>query len=56
MAWGYGMKTQPKNQWAQENRWNQVVTNIDEDEYILVKGVDFKKQNLFFLDWWKFGE
>lgn len=37
------MKTQPKNQWAQENRWNQVVTNIDEDEYILVKGVDFKK-------------
>ena len=43
MAWGYGLKTQPKNQWAQENRWNQVVMNIDEDEYILVKGVDFKK-------------
>ena len=43
MAWGYGLKTQPKNEWAQKDRWNQVVTNIDEAEYILVKGVDFKK-------------
>ena len=43
MAWGYGLKTQPKNEWAQKDRWNQVVTNVDEDEYILVKGVDFKK-------------
>ncbi len=43
MAWGYGLKTQPKNQWAQKNRWNQVVTNVDEGKYILVKGVDFRK-------------
>ena len=43
MAWGYGLKTQPKNEWAQKDRWNQVVTNIDEGKYILVKGVDFKK-------------
>ena len=43
MAWGYGLKTQPKNEWAQKDRWNQVVTNVDEGKYILVKGVDFKK-------------
>ena len=43
MAWGYGLKTQPKNEWAQKNKWNQIVTDIDENEYILVKGVDFKK-------------
>ena len=43
MAWGYGLKTQPKNEWAQKEKWNQVVTNVDEGKYILVKGVDFKK-------------
>ena len=43
MAWGYGLKTQPKNEWAQKDRWNQMVTNVDEGKYILVKGVDFKK-------------
>ena len=43
MAWGFGLKTQPKDQWTRNNKWNQVVSDIDEDEYILVKGVDFKK-------------
>lgn len=42
MAWGYGLKTTPKNQWVKTER-NQLVTNIDEDEYIMVKGVDFGK-------------
>ncbi len=42
MAWGYGLKTMPKNQWVKTDR-NQLVTNIDEDEYIMVKGVDFGK-------------
>ena len=32
-----------QNEWAQKDRWNQVVTNVDEGKYILVKGVDFKK-------------
>ena len=27
------------NQWAQKDRWNQVVTNVDEAEYILVMGI-----------------
>lgn len=40
MAWGYGLKTMPKNIWAKD-RWNQVVTNIDDGEYIMLKGVDF---------------
>lgn len=40
MAWGYGLKTVPKNQWGPEP-WNQLVTDIDDGEYILVKGVDF---------------
>jgi hypothetical protein len=40
MAWGYGLKTEPRNPWGEE-RWNQVVTNVDNGEYILVKGVDF---------------
>ena len=42
MAWGFGLKTTPKNPWARD-RWNQLVTNIDEGEYIMLKGVDFKK-------------
>lgn len=42
MAWGYGLKTIPKNPWGPE-RWNQLVTNIDDGEYIMVKGVDFGK-------------
>lgn len=40
MAWGYGLKTTPKNEWARD-RWNQLVTGVDDGEYILVKGVDF---------------
>ena len=40
MAWGYGLKTIPKNQWG-ENRWDQLVTNIDDGEYIKLRGVDF---------------
>lgn len=42
MAWGYGLKTRQKNPWGSE-KWNQLVTNIDDGEYILVKGVDFGK-------------
>lgn len=50
MAWGYGLKTTPKRQWSRDH-WhkmdsdhtNQLVTNIDDGEYILIKGVDFKK-------------
>lgn len=41
MAWGYGLQTTPKNTWARD-RWNQLVTNIDNNEYIKIKGVDFK--------------
>ncbi|MBR5300179.1 MAG: family 43 glycosylhydrolase [Bacteroidales bacterium] len=40
MAWGYGLKTIPKNQWG-ENRWDQLVTNVDDGEYIKLRGVDF---------------
>lgn len=40
MAWGYGLKTMPKNIWARD-RWNQFVTDIDDGEYIMVRGVDF---------------
>ena len=43
MAWGYGLKTQPKDEWAKQNRWNQVVTQIDAGNYIQLKGVDFKR-------------
>lgn len=42
MAWGYGLKTKPKNPWGPE-KWNQLVDGIDDGEYILVKGVDFGK-------------
>ncbi len=42
MAWGYGLKTTPKNSWASD-RYNQLVTGIDDGEYLLVKGVDFRK-------------
>lgn len=42
MAWGYGLKTTQKNPWARDH-WNQLVTDIDEGEYLMVKGVDFKK-------------
>ena len=41
MAWGFGLKTTPKNLWSPE-RWNQLVTDIDDGEYLKVKGVDFK--------------
>lgn len=40
MAWGYGLKTVTKNPWARDH-WNQLVTDIDDGEYIMVKGVDF---------------
>lgn len=42
MAWGYGLKTTPKNLWARD-RWNQLVTGIDDGEYLKIKGVDFKQ-------------
>jgi hypothetical protein len=42
MAWGRGLQTERLNPWGGE-RWNQRVTGIDEDEFILIKGVDFKK-------------
>ena len=42
MAWGFGLKTTPKNIWSHE-RWNQLVTSIDDGEYLMVKGVDFGK-------------
>ena len=40
MAWGYGLKTIPKNQWGKD-RWDQLVTNVDDGEYIKLRGVDF---------------
>ena len=41
MAWGYGLKTTRENP---SGPWNPTlfVTNIDEGEYILLKGVDFE--------------
>lgn len=41
MNWGYGLKTTPRNPWAQHDRWNQLVCNIDDGEYIKLRGVDF---------------
>lgn len=40
MAWGYGLKTTRENP---SGPWNPTlfVTDIDDGEYILVKGVDF---------------
>ena len=42
MAWGYGLKTTRENP---SGPWNPTlfVTDIDEGEYLLVKGVDFAK-------------
>ena len=42
MAWGYGLKTTRENP---SGPWNPTlfVTDIDDGEYILVKGVDFGK-------------
>ncbi|MBE6382615.1 MAG: alpha/beta fold hydrolase [Lentisphaerae bacterium] len=42
MAWGYGLKTKPSPETSKE-RWNQIVTDADDGEHILVRGVDFKK-------------
>lgn len=42
MAWGEGLETISRNPWAPD-KWNQLVTNIDDGEYILVRGVDFGK-------------
>lgn len=41
MAWGYGLKTTRENPTAPDNP-TLFVTDIDEGEYLLVKGVDFK--------------
>lgn len=35
MSWGYGLKTIQKNPWAADH-WNQLVTDIDDGEYIKV--------------------
>lgn len=40
MAWGYGLKTIPRNPWGAEP-WNQIVTGIDDGEHLLLRGVDF---------------
>ena len=40
MSWGYGLKTTQKNPWAADH-WNQLVTDINDGEYIKVSGVDF---------------
>ncbi len=40
MSWGYGMRTTPRNPWGPQ-KWNQLVTAIDDGEYIKVSGVDF---------------
>lgn len=40
IAWGFGLKTTPYTT-RQSHKTNQVVTNIDENEFLLVKGVDF---------------
>ena len=42
MAWGYGLKTEPK-QMNGSPRQNQIVTHVDDGKYIQLKGVDFKK-------------
>lgn len=42
IAWGYGLKTQPRRT-PDTHATNQIVTHIDENEFILVKGVDFGK-------------
>ena len=42
IAWGYGLKTTPRRGWGLHPT-NQIVTHIDENEFILVKGVDFAK-------------
>lgn len=40
MAWGYGLKTAPRRSWDAPYS-NQIVTDIDDGEFILVRGVDF---------------
>ena len=40
MAWGLGLTTEPSPEKSKE-RWNQIVTDADDGEYILVKGVAF---------------
>ena len=41
MAWGFHLHTVARNPWAPTERWNQLVTDIDDGEYIKVAGVDF---------------
>ena len=43
MAWGYGLKTGVNAKLAQGAKPGVFVTNIDDDETLLVKGVDFGK-------------
>lgn len=40
IAWGYGLKTIPRDPWSTE-KWNQLVTDIDDGEYLMLRGVDF---------------
>lgn len=41
MAWGFGLKTYPKNEYG--TACNQIVGDIDDTEYLMLKGVDFKQ-------------
>ena len=51
MAWGYGLKTTQKNPWARD-RWNQLVTDIDEGEYLL--RLRFQLPAIFMAALWKY--
>lgn len=42
MAWGYGLKTTNQRSWGDRHH-SLMVTNIDEGEYMMLKGVDFGK-------------
>ena len=42
IAWGYGLKTMPRRG-HDTHATNQTVYDIDQDEFILIKGVDFGK-------------
>ncbi len=42
IAWGYGLKTEKRNPWS-PGGGNQVVKDIDDGEFLLVRGVDFAR-------------
>lgn len=50
MAWSEGLQTIQKNPWGKE-KWNQLVTGIDDGDYLLVKGLDFGKGAKDFSIW-----